>query len=74
MSQWNGIQSLIYPFPTKRRLEDADRIGSFVLSETERIKVKRKAGFVSVVLGKHNGEEFVLKEMLRKHWDKGKKF
>ena len=63
------------PFiPTKRRLEDAYGIDRFTLSETERIKVIGKEAFASVVLAKHNGEEFVLKEMLCKHWDdEGKK-
>ena len=50
------------PFiPTKRRLEDAGRIDSFTLSETERIKVIWKGAFASAVLAKHNGEEVVLK-------------
>ena len=63
------------PFiPTKRRLEDADGIDSFTLSETERIKVIGKGAFASAVVAKHNGEGVVLKEMLCKHWDfEGKK-
>ena len=62
--------ALKVPFiPTKRRLEDANGIDRFTLSETERIKVIGKEAFASVVLAKHNGEEFVLKEMLCKHWD-----
>ena len=56
------------PFiPTKRRLENADGIGRFALSETERIKVIGKVVFASAVLVKHNAEEVALKEMLSKH-------
>ena len=54
------------PFiPFKRRLEDADGIDSFTLSETERIKVIGKGAFASAELPKHDGEVF-LKEMLCK--------
>ena len=53
--------------PTKRRLEDANRIDSFPLSETEKIKVIEKGAFASAVLAKHNGEEVVLKEIICKH-------
>ena len=56
------------PFiPTKRRLEDADGIDSFALSETEKTKVIGTGAFASTVLAMHNGEELVLKEMLCKH-------
>ena len=60
--------------PTKRCLEDADKIDSFALSETEIIKVIGKGAFASAASTKHNGEEAVIKEMLCKHWDEGKKF
>ena len=39
-----------------------------------KIKVIGKGASASAVLAKYNGEEFILKEMLCKHWDeKGKK-
>ena len=39
-----------------------------------KIKVIGKGASASAVLAKYNGEEFVLKEILCKHWDeKGKK-
>ena len=50
-------------------MEDANRIDSFPLSETEKIKVIEKGAFASAVLTKHNGEGVVLKEILCKHWD-----
>ena len=55
-------------------MKGSDGIDSLALSETEKIKVTRKGAFASAVLAKHNGEEVVLKEMLCKHWDEGKKF
>ena len=58
---------------TKKRLEDADGIDSFALSETEKIKVIGKGAFASAALAKHNGEQVVLKEILSKHWDKKEK-
>ena len=55
-------------------MKGSDGIDSLALSETKKIKVTRKGAFASAVLAKHNGEEVVLKEMLCKHWDEGKKF
>ena len=67
-NKFSGEMVLKVPFiPNKRRLEHANRIDSFTLSEAERIKVIGKGAFASAVLGKHNGEEIVFKEMLCKH-------
>ena len=49
---------------TKRHLKDAEGIESFVLFETERTKVVGKGAFSLAVLGRHNGEEVVVKEVI----------
>lgn len=48
----------------KRHLKDAEGIESFVLFETERTKVVGKGAFSLAVLGRHNGEEVVVKEVI----------
>ena len=65
--------ALKVPFiPTKKRLEDTNRIDRFL---TEKIKVIGKKPFPSAVLAKRNEVEVVFKEMLGKHWDEeGNKF
>ena len=55
--------------PNKRRLEDAEGIDSFALSETEKIRVIGKGAFASALLAKFTGMEVAPKEMLCKYWD-----
>ena len=68
--------ALKVPFiPTKKRLEDSNRIDRFALSDRKKIKVIGKKPFPSAVLAKRNEVEVVFKEMLGKHWDEeGNKF
>ena len=50
-------------------------VDSCTILERKKVRELGRGHLVSVIIGRHNGEEFVLKEIFCKHWDQeGKKF
>ena len=50
-------------------------VDSYTILETKKVREIGRGHFASVLIARHNGEEFVVKEILCKHWDQeGKKF
>ena len=50
-------------------------IDSYTILEIKKVREIGRGHFASVLIARHNGEEFVLKRIFCKHWDQeGKKF
>ena len=50
-----------------------DRVDSYTILETQKIREIGRVNFASVLVARDNGEEFVLKEIFYKHWDQKRK-
>ena len=49
-------------------------VDSYTISEIKKVREIGRGHFASVLIARHNGEEFVLKKIFCKHWDQeGKK-
>ena len=50
-------------------------VDSCTILETKNVREIGRGHFASVLIARHNGEEFIVKEIFCKHWDQqGKKF
>ena len=50
-------------------------VDSYTILETKKVRKIGRGHFASVLIARHNREEFVVKEIFCKHWDqKGNKF
>ena len=48
-------------------------VDSYTILETKKVREIGRGHFASVLIARHNGEEFVLKEIFCKHWDQERK-
>ena len=49
-------------------------VDSYTILETKKVREIGREHFGSVLIARHNGEEFIVKEIFCKHWDQeGKK-
>ena len=44
-------------------------VDSYTILETKKVREIGRGHFRSVLIARHNGEEFIVKEIFRKHWD-----